>query len=39
MPEEDFHLSDHSRFQAHIAQQFTAGMKSENIVVRERTAE
>jgi hypothetical protein len=28
MPEEDFHLSDYSRFQAHIAQQFTAGKRN-----------
>jgi hypothetical protein len=29
MPEEDFHLSDHSRFQAHIAQRLIAGNESQ----------
>ena len=35
LPEEDFHLSDHSRFQAHVAQQFTAGEKHPTEQVRE----
>jgi hypothetical protein len=32
IPEEDFHLSDHSRFQAHIAPGVSPGFKSERIL-------